>query len=70
LKLHDQPVWIVIICLAPFNAELQSDVKLEHANNLQTPVIGQILRGGFNGNTVGSISGTNNNTLTWLVQNN
>jgi hypothetical protein len=56
--------------LAPFNVELPSDEKPEHANNFHTPVIGQILRGGFNGNTVGSISVTNNDTLTWLVQNN
>lgn len=56
--------------MAPFNVELQSDEKPEHANNLQTPVIGQILQGGFNGSAFRGISVTNNNTLTWLVQNN
>jgi hypothetical protein len=54
--------------MVPFNVELQNDEKPEHANNLQTPVIGQILRGGFNGNAFRGISV--NNTLTWLVQNN
>jgi hypothetical protein len=52
------------ICKNPFNVGLQGDEKPEHAHNLQTPVIGQTLRGGLRGCTFSSISVTNKNTLT------